>query len=124
LVVSVGSLEAGLCSSVGYTTPGDDLEQRAGPCGTLVFKTYTNPSALVQLDTSVKSGCADYRRIEDGTCADACISSFVGVCPRSLVVSVGSLEAGLCSSVGYTTPGDDLEQRAGPCGTLVFKTYT
>jgi len=75
-------------------------------------------------DVEVESGCANYRRIEDGTCANTCLGRFLGVCPRSLVVSAGSLEPGVCSSEGYTVRGDDLNQQAGPCGRLTFQTFT
>jgi len=121
-VTSAGSLEAGTCSESDYTVPGADLDQAAGPCGTITFKTYTNPSALVQVQSG--SGCENYRRIADGTCAEACIGGFVGICPRALVTSAGSLEAGTCSESDYTVPGADLDQAAGPCGTITFNTFT
>ena len=95
LVVAAGGLQAGIRSGAGYTTIGADMDQQAGPCGTITFKTYTNPAALVQVKS--RSGCANYRRIEDGTCAEACVSGFVGLCPRSLVGS-GSFEPFLAGS--------------------------
>jgi len=70
------------------------------------------------------AGCTTYNRVEDGKCAETCLGSFVGICPTSLVVSKGELKTGACSALGYTVKGDDLKQKAGPCGTLTFTTYT
>lgn len=68
--------------------------------------------------------CTSYTRVADSKCAETCLGSFVGICPVSLVVSKGSLKKGTCSALGYTVKGSDLKQKAGPCGTLDFVTYT
>ena len=36
------------------------------------------------------------RRADVNTGAEVCISTFTGPCPRSLVVSAGGLQAGIC----------------------------
>lgn len=75
---------------------------------------------------ALSSAAADtsYYRIDSATCADISLGSFVGICPTSLVVSKGGLKAGTCATLGYTAKGADLKQKAGPCGTLDFNTYT
>merc|ERR1712228_408239 len=115
----MGGLEAGACSQAGYTVPKGEFEQKAGPCGTLKFKSYGPAAGLV----SVVSSCDNYRRIDNGACADSCVPGSLGVCPRSIIISMGGLEAGTCSQAGYTVPKGEFEQKAGPCGTLKFKSY-
>ena len=100
-MVAASGLQAGICSEADHTTAGDHMDQQAGPCGTFTFKTYTNPAALVQVKS--RSGCENYRRIEDDTGAEACISSLVGLCPRSLVLAAGGRQAGICSEAYCTT---------------------
>lgn len=64
-----------------------------------------------------------YRHIENGDCADACIGSFVGMCPLSLVVTAGGLEAGHCGEVGYSVQNGKHSVIAGPCGSMTFSKY-
>merc|ERR1719382_1692562 len=113
----MGGLEAGACSQAGYTVPKGQFEQKAGPCGTLKFKSYGSAAALAA------TSCDTYRRIDNGACADSCVPGSLGVCPRSIIISMGGLEAGTCSQAGYTVPTGEFEQKAGPCGTLKFKAY-
>lgn len=69
--------------------------------------------------------CTVYSLVKDGTCAEDCLNKTVGVCPVSLVAKLGHLHANQsCSSQGYTEPNGTKSQKAGPCGTLVFKLYT
>jgi len=75
------------------------------------------------LTFTASSSCEDYRKISNGECADSCVDSFVGVCPRSLVVSAGGLDSGKCSDVGYTVADGSISQQAGPCGTIAFNKY-
>lgn len=124
LVVSKGELKTGACSALGYTTKGADLKQKAGPCGTLTFTTYTKPAAVVAAALAEADACANYYLVKDGTCAEACLASTVGVCPVSIVAKFGGLSAGTCSTQGYTTKSGTTSQKAGPCGTLDFTTYT
>merc|ERR1719473_2515342 len=80
--------------------------------------------AIALFAASASADCTTYNRVEDSKCAETCLGSFVGICPTSLVVSKGELKTGACSALGYTVKGDDLKQKAGPCGTLTFTTYT
>ena len=65
-----------------------------------------------------------YYRVDGTTCADVSLGATVGICPTSLVVKLGKLAAGSCASQGYAKAGAPLSQKAGPCGTLNFNTYT
>lgn len=123
LVVSKGELKAGACSALGYTTKGADLKQKAGPCGTLTFTTYTKSEAAVRL-TAGAADCTNYYLVKDGTCAESCLPSSVGICPVSIVAKLGGLSQGTCAPEGYTTKSGTTSQKAGPCGTLDFTTYT
>ena len=77
--------------------------------------------------------CTTYHRIDEGTCADACLlcadtclEAFLGYCPRSIVVTTGGLTNGSCLSLGYdivNAAEPQLTMTAGPCGTLVFDLY-
>jgi len=69
------------------------------------------------------SSCESYRKISNGECADSCIDATVGVCPRSLIVSTGGLEAGLCKDISYTVADGTIDQKAGPCGKIKFNKY-
>jgi len=80
-------------------------------------------TSLASLAFSASSSCVDYRKITDGECADACIDSTVGICPRSIVVSAGGLDAGKCADVGYAVADGSIDQQAGPCGTIHFNQY-
>ena len=73
---------------------------------------------------STVEGCDNYRKVVDAVCADSCIGNFVGLCPRSLVVSQGGLDAGSCEDAGYSVADGSMDQKAGPCGTLHFLQYT
>jgi len=50
LITSAGGLSVGTCSSLNFTTFIEDYSVTAGPCGTLVFKKYTNVSAAQEDD--------------------------------------------------------------------------
>lgn len=67
--------------------------------------------------------CANYRKVTSGDCADACLASTIGICPRSIVVSAGGLDSGLCKDLDYTVADGSTDQKAGPCGTLHFNKY-
>ena len=65
-----------------------------------------------------------YRKLENASCADCDVPATLGFCPRSLIVKEGGLDAGKCADIGYTVAKGKLDQKAGPCGTLHFKTYS
>ena len=67
--------------------------------------------------------CATYRKLSGGECADDCLSSTVGICPLSIVVKTGGLEAGACKDIQYTVADGTTSQKAGPCGTLSFNKW-
>lgn len=67
--------------------------------------------------------CTTYRKVQDGECADDCLLSTIGVCPRALVVKTGGLEAGACKDISYTQSDGTIDQKAGPCGTLTFNKW-
>lgn len=73
--------------------------------------------------TSTTSDCVYYRKLSNGECADACLNSFVGICPVSIVAKSGGLEEGKCADLQYTTVDGTTSQKAGPCGTLTFNKY-
>ena len=81
---------------------------------------------MAEQAAAVQANVADttYYRIDGTTCADVSLGSTVGICPTSLVVKLGKLAAGTCASQGYAKAGAPLSQKAGPCGTLNFNTYT
>merc|ERR1712178_48788 len=68
--------------------------------------------------------CQTYRRIQNGQCGDVCLGSKIGVCPRSIVVATGQLEAGKCEDAGYTVDKGQQDTKAGPCGTLKIGKWT
>lgn len=145
VVTSAGKLSEGSCESKGYTQYKDDLSKVAGPCGTLTFKEYTVPPVVARKSMDNKfqmfgnfdeddmaalsmrkasaSSCEYYLKVDDGTCAEACLGNFVGICPRSLVASKGSLEKGRCSEKGFTTGTGEKSITAGPCGNVTFDTF-
>mmetsp|Transcript_74886 Transcript_74886/g.201167 ORF Transcript_74886/g.201167 Transcript_74886/m.201167 type:complete len:232 (+) Transcript_74886:82-777(+) len=151
LITSAGGLTVGACISLNYTTFIEDYSVTAGPCGTIVFKKYTNGTgvqALLDLSSGAvdgtrarytvnvsvednasirgasRSACEYYYKIADGDCADYCLGSYFSFCPRSLITSAGGLTVGTCHSLNYTTFVEDYSVTAGPCGTIVFKKYT
>lgn len=75
--------------------------------------------------------CDTYSKIVGTECADGCLTSTVGICPRSIVlalhnagmVSTGQLTAGTCKDLGYTVGGSAMTQKAGPCGNLNFNKW-
>jgi len=79
--------------------------------------------SYASLAYAASSSCDSYRKLTDGECADACIDSMVGVCPRSLVVKAGGLDAGRCADISYTVADGSIDQKAGPCGTIHFAKY-
>jgi len=79
---------------------------------------------MVEAVAEAATADTTYFRIDQTTCADISLGSTVGICPTSLVVKLGKLAAGSCASQGYTKAGSPLSQKAGPCGTLHFNTYT
>lgn len=79
---------------------------------------------VVALLATAAADCAYYRKVSDGACADDCVPDTLGICPRSLIVKEGGLEAGRCADLGYTVDKGEKDQKAGPCGTLKFETYT
>lgn len=120
LIVSKGGLSAGSCSSLGYTDAAGTLKQAAGPCGTLDFNKYTKPAALELAAEGDGNDCHWYRRVDGSFCSDSCLSSFVGICPVSLVISNGELYPGSCPALGYTVSDGTFSQSAGPCGDITF----
>merc|ERR1719375_1256916 len=76
------------------------------------------PAEAIQADD-----CQTYRRIENGECGDICLGSKIGVCPRSIVVTTGQLEAGKCKDAGYTEDKGEQDTKAGPCGTLKIEKW-
>lgn len=82
------------------------------------------PTFMQGPEVGKSAACVTYYLVKDGTCAEACLDDSIGICPRSVVVKAGGLTEGDCSSQGYTTAAGTNSQKAGPCGTLVFKLYT
>merc|ERR1711881_450867 len=112
LVVQKGALTKGTCKSVGFTVAAGSLKQEAGPCGSLTFTKFTKPSS-----------CVSYMKADGNLCADACIPANLGKCTQDLVAKNGGLTKGTCKSVGYTVKVGPLNQKAGPCGNLMFQEY-
>ena len=89
------------------------------------FSTFSSIAGLTFMVAVVAADdCTTYNRVVNGTCAQACLGSFVGICPVSLVVSKGDLSKGSCSSLGYTQAAGSMDQKAGPCGTIKFDDFT
>jgi len=73
---------------------------------------------------SAAASCTVYSKTVDGTCAQSCLNSMIGICPVALVAKAGGLDAKACSADGYTQANGTKSQKAGPCGTLVFNLFT
>jgi len=67
--------------------------------------------------------CTTYRKVTDGECADDCLLSKIGICPVSLVVKTGGLEAGACKDISFTQADGTMDEQAGPCGKLTFNKW-
>lgn len=67
--------------------------------------------------------CANFRKISAGECAEACVPSMVGLCPQSLIVKTGGLDAGHCADVNFTVADGTVDQKCGPCGTVTFNKF-
>jgi len=76
------------------------------------------------IPTLKANDCSTYRKVVDGTCAEACLGSMVGICPIGLVIKAGGLETKKCADDGFTQDQGELDQAAGPCGTIKFEKYT
>merc|ERR1712000_170218 len=109
IVVSTGGLEAGKCADKGYTVDKGEQDQEAGPCGTLKIELWAKADDTA---LTVKDDCQYYRKVQDPSCGDICLPSQIGVCPRSIVVSTGGLEAGKCADKGYTVDKGGQDQEA------------
>lgn len=70
-----------------------------------------------------EGNCINFVRIEDGICAEACLGSFVGPCPRPIVVAAGFLEVGHCAAQDFVESKGVKHVIAGPCGGLDFNLY-
>jgi hypothetical protein len=88
-----------------------------------VAKQQTEEKLIINGNLAANA-CTTYRKVTGDACADSCLGTTVGVCPVSLVVKGGDLTKGTCEDVGYTHANGTVSQKAGPCGTLVFKEYT
>merc|ERR1719424_1491813 len=75
------------------------------------------------LAATAAADCAYYRKVVNNSCADDCVPSTLGICPRALIVKEGGLDAGKCADIGYTVDQGEQDQKAGPCGTLKFEHY-
>jgi len=93
----------------------------------LILSTLSNSTATVSLSATADDGgegsCINFVRIEDGICAEACLASFVGPCPRAIVVVAGFLEPGQCDARGFAVAKGKKTIIAGPCGALDFGLY-
>jgi len=87
----------------------------------LRFNTF---SAGLEVVSLASTSCDNFRRVENGACADACIPEKLGICGRSTIVRLGKLKPGTCADAGFSIPSGTLEQAAGPCGTLTFNTFS
>ena len=73
--------------------------------------------------SALADDCANYRKISAGECAEACVPSMVGLCPQSLIVKTGGLDAGHCADVNFTVADGTVDQKCGPCGTITFNKF-
>ena len=96
------------------------MDQQAGPA----TPSRSGPTPISQ--PWCRCGAGQLRELppHEDDASEACISSFVGLCSRSLVVVAGSLQAGICSKADSTTAGDDMDQQVDPCNTSTFQAYT
>mmetsp|Transcript_43616 Transcript_43616/g.120690 ORF Transcript_43616/g.120690 Transcript_43616/m.120690 type:complete len:217 (-) Transcript_43616:143-793(-) len=72
-------------------------------------------------------GCQPYYRIDNEFCSETCLGSRLGLCPRRIIVSNGGLTEGTCPEVvdtRFDVPAPPSQQKAGPCGSLDFTTWT
>lgn len=79
---------------------------------------------LIMAATHAAADCTVYSLVKDGTCAQACLNKTVGICPVSLVVKAGHLQAKACKDEGFNRPNGTKTQKAGPCGNITFDLYT
>jgi hypothetical protein len=120
------------CADAKYTNYTSTVTHGFGPVKmTLDLYAPTEPVAKQQTEEKLiingnlaANACTTYRKVTGDACADSCLGTTVGVCPVSLVVKGGDLTKGTCEDVGYTHANGTVSQKAGPCGTLVFKEYT
>ena len=64
-----------------------------------------------------------YSRNDTSICADALLESTVGICPRSIVVLCGRLNAVSCPELGFNLREGEMVVIAGPCGKIRFDLY-
>ena len=76
------------------------------------FHPCKSASALVEAKGI--ASCENFRYIENGECADACLTSSLGVCPRSVTVAFSGLEAGTCLTEGLTSAVGTTSQKVCP----------
>lgn len=81
------------------------------------------PATVADTMVEAPADCAPYRKLSGSACADDCLPSMVGICPVSIVVKSGGLEAGACKDIQYTVADGTISQKAGPCGTLSFNKW-
>merc|ERR1719163_2749576 len=118
LIVKTGGLDAGHCADVNFTVADGTVDQKCGPCGTVTFNKFKQASVLSSADD-----CANFRKVSAGECAEACVPSMVGLCPQSLIVKTGGLDAGHCADVNFTVADGTVDQKCGPCGTVTFNKF-
>ncbi len=134
LTVSEGLIKKGaIKATVGPSTIAVSPDVKATIKGTVKMNdgnseeiTCLNVDTVVAADDTaltVKDDCQYYRKVQDPACGDICLPSQIGVCPRSIVVSTGGLEAGKCADKGYTVDKGEQDQEAGPCGTLKIELW-
>ena len=80
-------------------------------------------TCLLLATTAEATACEVYHKVVSTTCAEACLNATVGICPRVLVIKGGHLTADSCKSVGFTIPNGTIDQKAGPCGKILFDNY-
>lgn len=85
---------------------------------------FTTISVAFLSLSALSSACTDYYKILAADCAEACLGEKVGICPISVVTKFGGLKAGKCTNEGFTKPNGTISQPAGPCGKIVFNTFT
>ena len=134
LAVSDGLIKKGaIRATVGPSSIAVSPDVKATIKGTLKINdgnaeeiTCLNVDTVVAADDAaltVKDDCEYYRKVQDPNCGDICLPAKIGVCPRSIVVSTGGLEAGKCADKGYTVDKGEQDQKAGPCGTLKIEKW-
>ena len=78
---------------------------------------------LLATTAEATASCEVYHKVVSTTCAEACLNATVGICPCVLVIKGGHLTADSCKSVGFTVPNGTVDQKAGPCGKILFDNY-